>query len=59
MIKLNWIFTNGHAWAKDFNSIEHAENYMHQCAMLKNGAIDRVWIDAPEGQIWIKEKATK
>ena len=58
MIVLNWIFTNGHAWTKNFDSVDHAENYMYQCAMLKNGAVDRVWIDTPTDQIWIKEKAT-
>lgn len=58
MIVLNWIFKNGHAWSKIFDSVDHAENYTYQCAMLKNGAVDRVWIDTPTDQIWIKEKAT-
>ena len=58
MIVLNWIFKNGHAWSKIFDSVDHAENYTYQCAMLKDGAVDRVWIDTPTDQIWIKEKAT-
>jgi hypothetical protein len=56
MIVLNWIFKNGHAWSKAFDSIEMAVNHIYKLDLIKNLAIDRVWIDSPLEQIWVKEK---
>jgi hypothetical protein len=57
MIVLSWIFRNGHEWSKAFDSVEQAENHVYKLDLIKNWSIDRVWIDSPTQQIWIKEKA--
>jgi hypothetical protein len=57
MITLNWIFDNNHAWAKNFDSVDNAINYVEFCGMYSHYAIDRVWIDTNNEQIWLKEKS--
>jgi len=59
MITLHWIFKNNHAWELTFENVTDAENHAELCGMYKNGAVDRVWIDTPTAQIWLKEKATQ
>lgn len=56
MVVLNWAFINGHAWSKSFETVEHAEQHVLTCGFYLNWAIDRVWIDGPNGQTWLKEK---
>jgi hypothetical protein len=56
MVLLNWIFTNGHAWSKEFQTVEHAEQHAEMLGLFQNYAIGRAWIDGPNGQIWLKEK---
>jgi len=57
MIILNWIFNNEHAWAKNFDSVNDAINYVEHCGMYSHYGINRVWIDTNNEQIWLKEKA--
>ena len=56
---LKWIFTNGHDWAESFKSYDDAINYVYLCDMIKNGSIDRVYIESINGIEWIKEKAAQ
>lgn len=56
MIVLNWLFTNGHLWSNNFQSIDEAENYIYKCDLINNWSISKVWIDTPTEQLWIKEK---
>ena len=57
MIILNWIFDNNHAWAKNFDSVDNAIKYVEFCGMYSHYAINKVWIDTNNEQIWLKEKA--
>ncbi len=57
MIQLNWIFTNGHKWHKEFCSESEALNYVYICGFLSNLFIDRVFLVSNDGETWIKEKA--
>ena len=59
MITLHWIFTNGHAWFKTCDSVEHAENHAELCGLHKNRAVDRVYIETENCDIWLKEKAAQ
>lgn len=56
MIVLHWIFTNEHAWSKAFDSVENAENYANLCGFFSSNAIERAWIETPNGEVWLKEK---
>ena len=56
---LKWIFTNGHAWSNQFESYDDAINYIYLCDMIKNGSIDRVYIESTNEIEWIKEKAAQ
>lgn len=56
MIVLHWIFTNGHAWSKEFDSVEHAENYADLCGFFASPTIERAWIETPNNAVWLKEK---
>jgi hypothetical protein len=56
MVELHWIFTNGHAWFKTCDNVEHAEYHAELCGLYKNHNVDRVFIETENGQIWLKEK---
>lgn len=56
MVELHWIFTNGHAWFKTCDNVEHAEQHAELCGLYKNGAVERVFIQTDDGEIWLKEK---
>ena len=56
MVVLNWVFCNGHAWTKSFETIEHAEQHAYQLGLFQSPTIDRAWIDGLNGQTWLKEK---
>jgi hypothetical protein len=53
---LNWVFCNGHAWAKPFETVEHAEQHAYQLGLFQSPTVERAWIDGPNGQTWLKEK---
>ena len=56
---LNWVFSNGHEWLKDFSAYDEAESYFYTCSMLKNHSIERVYIvDGLGACTWLKEKIT-
>ena len=57
MVVLNWRFSNDHAWSKNFDTVDNAINYVEVCGMYSTRTIDRVWIDADDGQVWLKEKS--
>lgn len=57
MIILHWLFNNNHLWTKNFDSVDSAINYVEFCGMYSDHGINRVWIDANDQQIWLKEKA--
>jgi hypothetical protein len=56
MYTLNWIFSNGHAWAKEFSSLHEAEIYADTCGFFSNPCIERAWIESDNGALWLKEK---
>lgn len=57
MITLNWRFNNDHAWTKNFDSVDNAINYVEFCGMYSHYAINQVWLDTNNEQIWLKEKS--
>jgi len=56
MIRLNWIFCNGSRWFQDFKTENDAIDYAHKCDLLRALTVDRVWIEANDNQIWLREK---
>jgi len=44
MYILNWVFTNGHQWSKEFTTENDALDFMNKCGFLLNYSIDKVWI---------------
>jgi len=54
---LNWIFSSGHKLSLEFKSFDKAESHFYACNMLKNNAIERVYIiDGSGCSTWLKEK---
>lgn len=56
MVTLHWIFTNKHAWFKTFETVELAEQHVELCGLYTNWAVDRVYIETVDGELWLKEK---
>lgn len=56
MVTLHWVFTNGHRWFKNFDTVESAENGAYSLGLFSAPSIDRAWIEAENGEIWLKEK---
>lgn len=57
MIVLHWIFTNGHRWHKEFETVEKAETAAETMGLFAAPSIERAWIETPNNEIWLKEKA--
>jgi hypothetical protein len=57
MTTLHWIFTNGHRWYKQFDTVEAAQAGAHQLGLYEAPSVDRAWIETDSEDIWLKEKA--
>ena len=55
-IVLNWVYCNGWAFDRTFEKVEFAEKYSDNMGFYQSPTVDRVWIDGPNGQTWLKEK---
>lgn len=56
MFTLHWIFINGHAWQKSFDSEKDAENHAHLIGVFKGQHIKHAFIETENETIWLKEK---
>lgn len=54
MVRIDWKFTNGHMWCKEFDSAEDAEQWIKMCALDTHPSVvelntttiesDRIWV---------------
>jgi hypothetical protein len=56
MIVLHWIFTNGHRWHKQFDTVDAAKAAAHAMGLIVAPSVDRVFIETETAEIWLREK---